>query len=45
MGLGKLRNRTCFCGSKKKYKKCCWGKDYKEAYYRKPQTGEIIRAI
>ncbi len=33
MALGKLRNKACPCGSKKKYKKCCWEKDYNEKMY------------
>ncbi len=34
MSVGKFRNKPCICGSQKKYKVCCWGKQLNEIRYQ-----------
>lgn len=43
MGKGKLRNKLCRCGSKKKYKYCCWNKDH--GYLTKKEKKLLTQAF
>lgn len=38
------RNDPCFCGSGKKYKNCCWGKEGKQQGLKKKMAAKWLNA-